>query len=488
MRGTTASHPVVGDVTVEPVERHRVGPTSPNRRQETGTGRPGGDGSAEAGSGDAAAAGRWRQPSANSLVVLLLLVIGVRVGLTPLHDNCSLTHLTTGRLILDHGSVPGHDPYSWTAHGSPWTVQSWGASVVYAGLERSIGLVGIRLFDMGCTVALVLLLWRLTRTAGQGLLARAVPAGLVACMGTSLWVERPLLFGAVGLALVYLAADDGLDPRWLVPAMWIWVNTHGSFPFAIGLLVLLAAGRWLDDRTRPRIELRALAWAVLGTALGALNPVDPRLLLFPVELLNKREAFKGMAEWEPTHFQRGVELFFAFQLARAVVLVVTRHRRWRAILPMVVFGAAALASTRNILQASIVLTPILALGLAGLGSIDGERHGRLLRPVAVALALLVASLTVGGVAQRNTALGGYPEKATRYMRAVGLLDVDDRVVARDWVGNYLEYRYGPGEVRVFVDDRVDMYPLAVIRDFSTLLDKYGRYQRVLDRYRPTSVL
>jgi hypothetical protein len=428
-----------------------------------------------------------RHPDANLVVVLLLLVVGVRIGLSSLHDNSFFTHLATGRLILDTGSVPGHDPYSWTAPGHAWTVQSWGASVFYGSVERVMGLVGIRLFDTACIVVLILLLWRLTRPA-QSLLGRVIPTGIAVCMGTALWVERPLLFGAVGLALVLLAADDGLDPRWLVPVMWVWVNTHGSFPFGVGVLVLLAAGRWLDDHRRPVVELRALAWATLGTLLGGINPIGPKILVFPLQLLNRRDAFKGVAEWEPPHFHRGVELFFAAQVVLGVALLLSRHRKWRAVLPLVVFAAAAMTGTRNILQASIVFTPILAAAAVGLGSIDGERPHRLLRPVAVALVVLLALVTVFGLSEPNTRMDLYPVAATTYLRRHGMLDVGERVIARDYVGNYLEYRYGPEQTKVFIDDRVDMYPLPVIRDFSAMLDPQRDYAPILDHYRPTAVL
>ena len=431
----------------------------------------------------------WRHPSIEGVLLLLLLVVAVRIGLSPLHDNSFLTHLSTGRYIFKTGSVPSHDPYSWTAHGRPWTVQSWAASVVYAGLEKLVGLIGIRILDAVFTVSLVLLMWRLTRPA-KGFLARAVPVGIATCMGTGLWVERPLLFGAVALALVLVAADDGLDPRWLVPVMWIWVNTHGSFPLGVGVLVLVAAGRWLDERVRPLVELRALGWATVGTLLGAVSPVGPKMLIFPLELLQKRQAFARVAEWEPPHFHRGVEIFFAVQLGLAVLLVVTRHRKWRAILPLVVFGALALTSTRNILQASIVLTPVMAVAAAGLGSIDGARRPRLARPVAAAVALLLVFATLLGLAQPNTELHAYPGASATWMRDHGLLEHDSRVVSRDWVGNYLPAAFGgPDHVQVFIDDRVDMYPLAVIQDSTTLLDpNTAKYQAVLDRYRPTAVL
>src|SRR5680860_931514 len=74
------------------------------------------------------------------------------------------------------------------------------------------------------------------------------------------------------------------------------------------------------------------------------------------------------------------------------------------------------------------------------------------------------------------------------MRSEDLLDLEDRVISRDYVGNYLEARFGPDDVRVFFDDRVDMYPIDVIRDYTVLIRPDGDYGDVLDRYDPTAVL
>lgn len=429
----------------------------------------------------------WRHPTINTVILLLMLVVGLRIGLQSLGDNSFMTHLATGRIIWSTQSVPHVDPYSWTAAGTPWTVQSWGASVVYGGLDKAVGLAGIRVLDAVLVTVLILTLWHLIRPA-DSVVTKLFVGGLIVSMGTGLWVERPLLFGAVFLAITLVAADGDIDPRWLVPVMWLWVNTHGSFPFGVLVLVLLAAGRWLDERRTPLVELRALGWATLGTLLGAINPVGAKILWFPVSMLSRKEAFDRVAEWEPPHWHRGVEKFFALQIILALVLIIWRNRRWRAALPLIVFGIAAVTSTRNILQASIVIAPILAVGLTGLGSIDGTRRPLLLRPVAVALCLLGSLVAVFALAGPNTDLSMYPVKPVTWMEANGLLGPGERPVHQDYVGNYLEFRYGPERAPVFIDDRVDMYPLPVIRAYTVLISPDGGYQRVLDRYGATSVL
>ena len=52
--------------------------------------------------------------------------LGTICGAHLLSDNSFLTHLTTGRQILD-GHIPHADPYSYTRAGTPWVVQRMSA-------------------------------------------------------------------------------------------------------------------------------------------------------------------------------------------------------------------------------------------------------------------------------------------------------------------------------------------------------------------------
>jgi hypothetical protein len=426
--------------------------------------------------------------SVNTIVAILLALVGLRIGLSPLFDNSFFTHLATGRLILDSGSIPHADPYSFTAHGTAWTVQSWGASVIFAGIEGAVGLVGIRILIAACCVALTQLVWRLTSRA-VNLIGRLIIVVPVVAVGSAYWVERPLIFSLLFLMAVLFALEDRFDPRWLVPIMWAWVNVHGSFPMAFAAIVVMLVGRLLD-RERPTIELRVLGWASLGTLLGGLlSPIGWRLLVFPAQLLERRDAFARTAEWEPPTFTGTAEKMFLIQLGLAIVLVLWRSRRWRSILPVVVFGALSLQASRNIVHASLIMVPAMAAAAAGLGTIDGRTPQRMLRPVAAALLALFALVAVVGVTQQpNVNLEDYPVASVAWMRKNGMLGLDDRVVTRDFVGNYLEVKYGPDEVQVFFDDRVDMYPTKVIDQYSVLIDKGSDKAAMLEDVDASAVL
>ena len=422
------------------------------------------------------------------VVVAVLCIVGIQLGLRPLSDNSFFTHLATGRLILEQGSVPKVDPYSFTAHGDPWTVQSWLASVIYASLERLGGLTAVRLLVAVLTVALVLLVWRLT-APGKSLPVRLCLVAAVVVVGTTYWSERPLMFGLLGLALVILAAEDGFHPAWLVPVMWVWVNTHGSFPFAPGILVLLAVGRRLDGES-PRVELRALAWCVTGIVAASLNPLGPKLLVFPLGLMKRREAFTAVVEWQAPGWDRPSQWIFAVLAVVGLLAVLVRRRSWRSILPIVVFAVAAATSMRNLPQASIVIAAAAAPALSGFGRVEAQDRRAINRPAAMAFLVIAVLFAVMGLAGPDTKLDAYPTSSATWLERSGHLGPDSRILASDVVGNYLEVRFGPDDVRVFLDDRVDMYPMSVIDSYRLLRDeeREDEFGATLDRIDPTAVI
>jgi hypothetical protein len=404
---------------------------------------------------------------------------GLFIGLGQISDNSFFTHLATGRLILDDG-IPRHDPYSFTAAGEPWVVQSWLASWLYGWVDSWWGPDGLRVL-MGLTTAgLAAMVWALTRPA-QGLVGRIVITGLVLGVGTSVWAPRPLLLGLLLLGLTLLVAEGRIPPPVLLPALWIWVNVHGSFPLALVALLALAIGRKLDG-DHPGLELRALAWAAGGAALGILNPLGPVLVIFPVRLLQRQEVLQQIIEWQSPSFSSGWARLFLLQVLVAVLLLV-RRPSYRAAVPLVVFTAAALLGVRNVAVASIVLVPGMAYGLAGLGSITGrERRGRGAVAALAVIAVLGGFLVVNATREPAYDLRTYPVDALAWTDEAGWMIPMVNTATQETVGNALELFRGR-DARAYIDDRVDMYPSGVVNDFLTVLRGRPGWEDVLARDR-----
>src|SRR5690606_27650806 len=135
----------------------------------------------------------------------------------------------------------------------------------------------------------------------------------------------------------------------------------------------LALGSRLDG-DRSSAPWRPVLWVGVGIVLGAINPLGPVLLMFPLQLLGKMEVLQNVVEWQSPNFSTGYARLFLVVVVVAILALV-RRPSYRSAVPLVVFTTAALLGVRNIPIATIVFVPALAVGLAGLGRVDGRERG-----------------------------------------------------------------------------------------------------------------
>ena len=426
---------------------------------------------------------RRRTPDLASVIGVAVALLAGSIGLRSIGDNSFFTHLETGRLLLESG-VPHNDPYSFTAAGAPWVVQSWLASLVFALADRVAGGVGIRLLTFALVAVTLWLAWRLTAPA-RTLLPRLAIIGLLIVVSSNFWVPRPLLLGIALFAALLVVAQEHRDPRWAVPLLWVWVNSHGSFPLGLVALGALALGERLDGKD-PKPTLRVLAWAAVGTVLGAIGPVGPQLLWFPVQLLGRMDILSLVVEWQSPNFSQASARAFLLMLVVAIVALV-RHPRYRAAIPLVVFAAAALAGLRNIPLAALMFVPGIAIGFRKLGNVRGDERGPVALGIGAIVAVVVVFVAATLLAQPSYDLSSYPVDALAWMEQNGLGPTTRRVATQDTTGNAIELLQGPS-AKVFLDDRYDMYPIDVMKDYLVLHAGAPGWQDVLRRHRIDCVL
>lgn len=414
-------------------------------------------------------------PRLSTTLGLLVAAWGAAVASYPLTDNSFLTHLATGRLILEDGAVPGSDPYTFTARGTDWVVQSWLPSTIYAAAEQIAGTAGLRAVVLVLTTAAAAVLWLVSRPCTSVVPRLAlVLAGLY--ITTDLWGERPYMVGVVGLGLVWLALDGRLPPWTLVPSFWIWANSHGSYALGVALVALALLGRWLDGESVDA-ERRVLAWSIAGVLSAVVGPLGLEVLLFPLTALTKSDILREIVEWKPATY-RSLDQQLFLVLVAVTLLAVVRRRSWRFALPAIAFSLAAVVAQRNIVMAVMVLVPIAAASLPSFGTLRVDRRpvlGRAYVFVGVASLALAASYSVG---QPFGPLSAYPQYPLAW---IGADDVEARIATPDVVGNLLTNLDG-ADADVFVDDRVDMLPEDLVRDSITLLRGAPAWSAVLEEY------
>ncbi len=425
--------------------------------------------------------------SLGSIIHLLILGWGGFLALLPLNDNSFFTHLATGRLILDRGTVPSADPYTFTAAGEPWTVQSWLASVGYATAERAGGAVGVRLLLVAVFLVAASLLWRLTRAASS-IVPRLLLSTIAMVVCSGVFAERPYMVAFIGLCVLWTVLHHEA-PRWVVvPLMWVWVNSHGSYPLAFVLCLTLIGGEILDQRRAGHpveitSELRTFGAIFVGVLAGAISPLGTAALTFPLTSLSNSANFGYIVEWGAPDFQSVPERAFLVLVAASLfALVVTR--RWKHAVPVAAFVIAALLARRNIVMAVPIIVPVIASALPRIGTLEARHRPTLGRPAAVVLGALLSLILVGAAQTAPLGLGGYPTYGLAYEDARAM---SGRLVTHDFAGNLLEVLDGP-TASVFVDDRADMFPLSLLEDVNGLNVGKSVWVSVLDRWNANTVI
>ena len=344
-------------------------------------------------------------------------------------------------------------------------VQSWLVDALYGlvGLDWLVPLNGV-LFG--------LLAWLMARLAQAGPpLRTAAAAGIVIAVGAVYWTPRPLMVGLLCLAIVVTVVERRWSPWVLVPVAWIWVNSHGSFVLGALWLGLVAAGASADRKEPAVYELRALATFVGGVVLGAVNPLGPQLLTFPLTLLRKREAFERVLEWRSPSFQDGAGMLLLTALVAAVVLLARHRPGWRDLMPAAAFVGLGLLAQRNLPAAAVVLAPVLGRALRR--PAPEQTSSPVNGAVAAVLAVVATVFLVGGARGPALDLDDYP---VEQLRAIG----DGRLAHDDVLGGYLVLERGRG-ADVFIDDRVDMYPEKISADYRRLLDGHPRSAEIVGK-------
>jgi tetratricopeptide (TPR) repeat protein len=236
------------------------------------------------------------------LLLGCLVVIAFLLGCYEMGDSDVWWHLRGGQWILEHGRVPGLDPFTFGSADKPWIDIHWAYEVVLALTYRA-----------GGTGALVLL----GAAAGCGAFLAALSArrrDWPAAVAVLCWLPTFVLFGfrldprPEIFSLLYLGCflaviwrlDDRPALAWVLPALQVlWVNTQGLFvfgPILLGLFVGARAARLLWRRWRGTaawgpagrrwwLHVGGAGVAVLAACL--VNPYFVAGARFPLDLFPK---------------------------------------------------------------------------------------------------------------------------------------------------------------------------------------------------------
>jgi hypothetical protein len=428
--------------------------------------------------------------------------------LWPIRPHDFWWHVRVGQWIVEHGRVPGVDLFSFTRLAEPYAFAMWLMEVVFYLLLRIGGLPLLIFFHSAVvTGAYGLLLAVNRRAAGGNWRWAALTTVAAAAVGLDSWNVRPqsmsILLFALTLYLVERHAarhtagrSERRGDRWLwslPPTFALWANAHGGFVFGLALLVcyLLAALLvWLRDKARfPR---QLLAITALSATATMVTPLGLDMIGYVLGISGNAAIRHLTLEWQPpTVHTRAGQLFFSLVVALVALLLASRYRlRPCEAFRLLLFGGLALTAGRNTLWFGMVAAPTLAAALACWASQRGpalpRRAGR--RGINLAIALIVGLLALLSLPwfrpclplpeeRRAYVHPETPVEAVAFLR--GLLPAR-RTFHSEAYGSYMIW--ASPEIPIFIDTRIELYPLSQWQDYIAL--SYARYdwQTILDRY------
>jgi hypothetical protein len=456
------------------------------------------------------------------------------ISYVPLRPNDLWCHVLWGQWILSHRQLPAEDPFQRLAEGMPVVDSAWLGQVLLGAIDRVGGPEWLSNTFALVTLATWLIIWRVLYLRCQSMGASLLMVAVVWMINFSrLLTPRPENFAWLAFAVLWwlLVSDQERATgrfRWRlwlgVPlVMWFWANVHGSFLCGLTVLLAYAVGEFGSTLWRTRSLAatirdgevqRRLIVAEIGLVATFINPYGVDLLL-NVTLFARNANLQDIVEWQPLAIGKpgGYELVASWLLATVLLRYSRKAVPLAQMLLLVVFGLAALSSTRMIgwfsLTFGISFVPLLA-DLVGRwtsakagdwAAADDQEvqrgfplRGRSWAYSLIGLLLIWIPLSLAPISQ--PLLGGKPRTPERLLgdaTPIALTEYLRRNPPKGpifnpmWWGDWI-VRDGPAGIAPFMTTNIHLAPAQVWRDYLRVMNVRPGWQAVLGRYAVETVV
>jgi len=427
-------------------------------------------------------------------------------------------HLTIGKYILDHWTIPRFDLFSHTMLGDPVTPHEWLSQVVFALAHNLAGFTGVILVCALVIATAFWLVYKRIRLTTRSLLIALLVAFLAMTTSALHWLSRPHIFTFLFLALWVAVLDQMVRGKvkgwWLLPVLMVfWANFHGAFIAGFMTWFLFGFGVLLDqfwnkkpvgEGLPPKFWRAFLLGGSVSLLASFINPAGIGIWGTSVGYLGESFLVDMTIEYQSPDFH--VQRMWPFLIFIVLLLVLfainKKDRKFRDLVPAIAWLAMGLYSARNIPLFAIVAAPLLSTELDTLFDIAVEKFkwvGRLKKAddrylsldgqlkgfVWPALCILLAVL---GLSLGFT----YDFQQQGYAYDPEIFPVDAVAWIEDhpqegnmfnyfiW-GGYLLYEEWP-DYLVFIDGQTDFYGEALTRQYLEVLSAEDGWPEIIEAY------
>lgn len=413
------------------------------------------------------------------------------------YDGDLPRHLLVGEIVLETGTVPVTDIFSYVYAGQDLIPHEWLSGVLFYGASLLGGLRGVILLSALLLALTFTLAYDAVVVRSQSRLAGLVLVVWGAAITSLHWIVRPHLFTMLFLAVFTVLVERvnrEEDKRiWPFPLLMLfWANLHAEFIAGFLLLGAYLAG-WLVEylflQVKPGLERgKRLFLAIFLSFLSTLvNPVGLRTWETVFGYLNNRYLMSRIHETRPPDFSNPDFLILLTFLGFSFFLLAAKQNRFALgpALALSGFALMSLMAARNVHIFGVVAPILLAPSL----KLDSElavfsRLERTFRSVERNLkgnVWLVISTLLLGVASLGMSYRFDPGRFP--VQALTWLDENPQTGrmfnAFDW-GGYLLWELWPDHL-TFIDSQTDVRG-DVTREYEAVISLDENWQAVFEKY------
>ncbi len=247
----------------------------------------------------------------------------------PLDDPDLWWHITIGRWIIAHGTVPHVDYWTLFGNGQPWRAYSWSIEILFASIEQYSGLFGLMVAKIVMTLMLAFsaqyVFVRLSRSLGFGSLLAIIC--VLSCFNhitlrpqTFIWILFIWVLYYANCIATLEPGARGHAPSRFVPLgviMCMWANIHISAILGLGLIFL-----WLARPGSYEEAVKAMLAGFVGTLF---TPYFGGEWLTFLSTSSHPFSFAAISEFQPATILQYSSAFPALMVVSIAAVVATGH-------------------------------------------------------------------------------------------------------------------------------------------------------------------
>lgn len=270
---------------------------------------------------------------------ILVLLVAVVSCIKFIYEPDIWWQIATGNWILEQGQVPTVDVFSYTYENEPWINVKWGAEVLMALVDRTLGVELLPLLQMLCILGILFFIKRIyfqflatnmNETSKKKIFGLVIASLLALFIVNFRMNSRPEMFSHLfSMVLLFLILHHKKSNSavifLLIPLQIIWTNIHEAYGIGMVVMVIFLVSFWiealyLNPKYQIGISFKPIKYtlaSILAILAIAVNPNGSKMITHPFNILGQLSDNKFTEELIAV----GTEGYWKFQSVFMVVVV-----------------------------------------------------------------------------------------------------------------------------------------------------------------------